>query len=436
MQTRGALIAGALGLAVLGALAASPAFAAGFAINEQGAKATGMADAFIAQADDPSALYWNAGGLAFLDQRALSVGATYIRTLTADFSGANPFPGDGVTAKEKTLSVFPPHAYFVQPINQQWKAGLGIETPYGLTVEWQNPDTFAGRFLSTKSALRVFDINPTIAWQVTPEVGIGIGGIARISDVELRRDIGAVDPFTLRTATIASARLKGDFSEGYGFNLGVLVKPTSRFSLGLMYRSAIDIKYTGNGRLSQISTGDPIFDAVVAAQLPFGRDLPVATKIKMPAIAGAGLGVGVTPDFFVEVDAGWTGWKRFDSVPITFTNGDLPNSVRVERWKDAYNYRLGLRYTVNPVWQLRLGYVYDETPQPEQTVTPLLPDNRRNGYTIGIGFKGSVVTTDFSILYLDFGSRSRSKTFSDDPDGDFFGTYRTRALLAALTVTF
>jgi long-chain fatty acid transport protein len=435
MRRRAALIVKALGVAVMGVLAAGPAFAAGFAIPEQGAKATGMANAFVAQADDPSAIYYNAGGLAFLDQRAFALGGTYIRTTKADFHGTNPFPGDGSNGTQKTLSVFPPHLYFVQPINTEWKVGLGIESPYGLTTEWKNPDQFPGRFLSTKAALRAFDINPTIAWQVTPQFGIGIGGIARISDIELRRDAGAVDPFTLRTDTVASSRLKGDFSTGYGFDAGALLKVTSRFSLGASYRSAIDIKYTGNATLTQIATNDPVFDQIVAAQLPFGRKLPVSTKLNFPATASVGGAFGITPDLLAEVDFGWSGWNRFSEVPINFTSNDLPNSVILERWKNAYNYRGGLRWSLNPAWQLRLGYVYDETPQPEQTVNPLLPDNNRRGYTVGVGHKG-VISTDVSLMYLTLGSRSRHQTFADDVQGDFFGTYQTRALLLGVTLSF
>ena len=43
---------------------ASLALAAGFKINEQGAKAMAMANAFVAQADDPTALYYNPAGIA------------------------------------------------------------------------------------------------------------------------------------------------------------------------------------------------------------------------------------------------------------------------------------------------------------------------------------------------------------------------------------
>ncbi|HYX26771.1 MAG TPA: outer membrane protein transport protein, partial [Thermoanaerobaculia bacterium] len=171
----------ALGVAVaLGALAAVPMHAAGFGIFEQGTKSMGMAGAFTAQADDPSALFYNAGGLAFVTQRDGSIGVTYIHDTKAQFHGANPFPGEGYSADQKKLSAFPPHAYYVQPINSTWKLGIGIETPFGLTTNWNDPHNFAGRFLSTKTSLEVFDVNPTIGWQVTPDFGIGIGGIARI----------------------------------------------------------------------------------------------------------------------------------------------------------------------------------------------------------------------------------------------------------------
>jgi hypothetical protein len=31
----------------------------------------------------------------------------------------------------------------------------------------EEPDQFAGRFLSTRASLKAFDLNPTLGWQVT-----------------------------------------------------------------------------------------------------------------------------------------------------------------------------------------------------------------------------------------------------------------------------
>src|SRR3954452_18678532 len=113
MYRRGVLLGRALSVAALVTLAAAPLHAAGFSIFEQGTKAMGMAGAFTAQADDPTALFYNAGGLAFVDHQEFSIGDTYIHATKADFAGADPFPGTGYRAEQKKLSEPPPHAYWV-----------------------------------------------------------------------------------------------------------------------------------------------------------------------------------------------------------------------------------------------------------------------------------------------------------------------------------
>jgi long-chain fatty acid transport protein len=411
-------------------------YAAGFGIFEQGSKAMGMGGAFTAQADDPSALFYNAGGLAFLDQQSFTIGDTYIHATKAEFEGADPFPGTGYRAEQKKLSEPPPHGYWIQPISSTLKFGLGVTTPFGLTTEWENPNQFAGRFLSTKAALRSFDINPTLGWQITPTFGLGIGAIARVSDVELNRSVGAVNPFTQSIVDVARLNLQADFSEGYGFNIGILHKFNNSFSWGLSYRSQISVNYEGDARITQVPTGNAQFDALLRTRLPFNTDLPVKTSIDFPDMASLGLAFAVTPNLLVETDANWTGWSSFEEVPIDFTGGatnSLPDQVIPEHWDDAYNYRIGLRWTTGPSSQWRAGYVYDETPQPEEGVSPLLPDADRNGFSLGYGWTGGV-KADFAIMYLPFQERTRHRSFAGE--GPFFGTYNTTAWLFGATLTF
>lgn len=435
MQRGRVLLGGTLGAVALGLLAAGPGYGAGFSIFEQGSKAMGMAGAFTAQADDPSLLFHNAGGLAFVTKREAQIGATYIRGIKADLQGANPFPGAGYTAEEKDLSELPPHAYYVQPINDTWKFGIGVETPFGLTTEWKNPDTFAGRFISTKAALRTIDLNPTIGWQITPTFGIGVGAIARFSDVDLNRDIGANNPFTNTRVNVAKLRLKAGFDQGYGWNVGLLHKFNNSFSWGLSYRSKVKLDFEGDARLTQIATGNAVFDALVRGGQPFDRNLPVKATIEFPDEASLGLAFSLSPTLLLETDFNWTGWSSFDEPPIDFTNNDLPDTKIIGRWKNAYNYRAGLKWTTSPITEWRFGYVYDESPQPEEAVNPQLPDANRNGFTIGWGHKGAI-NTDIALMYLDFKERSRNKSFADDRAEDFFGTYKTRALLLGVTFGF
>ncbi|MFL6200343.1 MAG: OmpP1/FadL family transporter [Thermoanaerobaculia bacterium] len=440
MRRRGGFIGKALGtaaLAAVGALSAVPGHAAGFSIFEQGAKAMGMAGAFTAQADDPSLLFHNAGGLAFVSERQVSTGFTWITSTKAELEGANPFPGEGYHADQEKLSEFPPHLYWVQPISERLKFGLGINAPFGLTTSWEDPNQFAGRFLSTKAALRAFDINPTIGWQVTDNFGVGIGAVARFSDVELNRNIGTVNPFTQRVVDIGKLKLDSDFGTAYGFNVGILHKVNNSFSWGLSYRSKIDLDYDGDARLTQISTGNAQLDAALRAQLPFERELPVETNIEFPDTASLGLAFALTQNLLLETDFNWTGWSTFDAVPIEFTGGatnSLPDAEIPEQWEDANNYRLGLRWTASPSTQWRFGYVFDESPQPEESVSPLLPDADRNGITVGYGHTGPGIGYDIALMYLDFEERTRAKSFPGE--GAFFGNYNTQAILLAFTLNW
>ena len=123
-------------LLILAALAQAPsARAGGFHIFEQGSKAMSMAGAFTAQADDPSALFHNVGGLAFLDQREVSVGATLVTSHDERFVGAPPGRGSGAAGSLSSLSEALPHVYWIQPINDDWSFGLGLTAPFGLKTE-------------------------------------------------------------------------------------------------------------------------------------------------------------------------------------------------------------------------------------------------------------------------------------------------------------
>lgn len=437
MQRRGGSIRLAVTAGALAVLAATPARGAGFGIFEQGTKAMGMAGAFTAQADDGSALFHNPGGLAFATETELSGGFTFFKATEAEFAGANPFPGAGVREEQKLLSEILPHAYWVQPLGPIWKVAVGLNAPFGLTTEWENPDRFSGRFFSTKAALRVVDLNPALGWQVTPDFGIGFGALLRFSDVELRRNVATVNPFTLQAADVGRLTLESDIDQGYGFNFGLLHKVSDIFAWGLSYRSKVKVEYSGEAQVAQVLTGNPQFDAVVRTRIPFDTALPVETEIEFPDQASLGLAFVLTPDLLLETDANWTGWSSFDEVPIDFTGGatnSLPDASIPEQWNDVYNYRAGVRWTLSERVEWRFGFVFDESPQPEEAVSPLLPDADRNGFTVGYGYTGSKVKADFALMYLDFDERTRARSFEDE--SDYFGTFNTKAVLLGITVGF
>lgn len=417
-------------LLVVACAIVSPAWGAGFGIFEQGARGMGMAGAFTAQAEDGSAMFHNVAGLAFQHEKSYTLGVTVITISESEFQGTDPFPGSSTTGEQDQLVFTPLHAYYVRPVSEFWTFGFSFNTPFGLSTKWDNPDDWAGRYLSYEANLRTFDFGFNLGGQLTETFGVGIGLVARASDLALHRRVPGFEPASARVVDIANADLESDFDFGFGFNLGVLHKVTNSLSWGFSYRSEVEIDYSGDADFTQIPSGNPVFDAGVASLLPFADKTPIETTITFPAMASLGLALRFTANTVVEIDVNWTEWTSFDTVPLTFTERPDLSSDLPQGWDDAYNYRLGFGWTTSSGAELRLGYVYDESPQPDESVSPLLPDSARNGYTIGWGFAGRR-NFDIALMYLPFESRA-----TDVNRDDFNGAYKTTAYLLSGTFSF
>jgi long-chain fatty acid transport protein len=415
---------------LMAALVTLPAQGAGFSIYEQGHKATGMANAFTAQADDPSAMFYNAGGLAFFNEREFMAGATFMFLGDSDFKGVAPFPGPTQTGSQSDQIKVPIHAYWVEPISDDWVFGLALTMPFVLLTEWHDPEIWSGRFLSTKAEISTIDLNPNIGWQVTDNLGLGFGVALRISDFELSNNLPAINPYTLSVDDVAEAELGGDTETDMGWNFGVQHRVNDRFSWGFSYRSKVETDYGGDVELTQILTGFSDFDDEIAAALPFDQGVPFRTSIEFPDLASVGVAYRVSPSFLVEADINWTGWSSFDELVIV-SQDDPTDSETIEfNWDDSNTYRAGLIWDVRGPGEWRFGVYYDETPQPDESVGPILPDADRVGISAGYGRPlGRRTSLDLSLLLVEFDDRTTT-TNTDN----FNGTYETTNILFGATI--
>lgn len=431
MRTRRLLGATAAAIATALSLAAMPARAAGFAIFEQGTKAMGLGGAFTARADEPTAMYNNVGGLAFQRKTRAALGTTLVFLGDSKFEGAPPYPGYGVTGDQADTLKTLVHAYVAQPIAERWTFGLAVNNPFGLATEWNDPDTWSGRFISEYAELRSVDIAANFGVLATDNLGIGFGLIGRGSDVLLKRRAAALNPFNFQVVEVAKVRLESDLDWGLGWNVGIVHKASKWFQWGASYRSKIAIDYSGFARLEQVATGDPVFDAIVAATQPFGQDVPITTRIEFPATASVGAAFTLREGLVLETDVNWAGWNSFDELTITAPSEPGLDSTIPENWRNVMCYRAGLGWDVTKNGQLRFGVYYDETPQPTASTSPLLPDASRWGYSVGYGHQWSKVSLDLAVLYVDFEKR----TVTDSRDG-FYGSYENATWLFGATLGF
>lgn len=409
-----------LGAALLCAIAApDPARAAGYAIYEQGSSVLGMAGAGTASVNDASALFFNPAALTRVDRNRFYIGSSLLSP-TVSFAGMPDYPGYGVT-EEMNSQHFPlPTFYLTHRSAAKWAVGFGVNAPFGLGVDWKNPDTYTGRYIVTKAKLTAINSTLSLAYELTPQWSVAAGGNLMLANVELHNRVQAVVPGGGGAVTdVAKADLEGDRTPGYGWNAALSFVPGAQWKLGAVYRSKVVVHEDGKADFTQILTGNAAFDAGVAASLPPDQD--VSTVLRFPATWSGGIAFLPATDWTLEVDVNYVEWKLFSDLPLNFKTTPSANQTIEENYDNSLQVRLGAEHRL-PSWTYRFGYYFDQGAAPPESVSPLLPDADRHGATLGLGMRfgaNKQWAVDAYDLALFVKKRSTEGVNRDGYDGEY-----------------
>lgn len=390
-------------------------FASGFQINEHNARAMGMGGAFVALANDPSAIFFNPAGLAQLKGSHLLLGATFI-TPNSSFRG----PAPQVTENKMVKQLFYPiNLYGTYQLREDIVVGLGINNPYGLGTKWD--ENWVGRFITIESDLKTFFFSPTISYKIVEGVSVGWGVDFAYSLVTLTRKAD-LSPFVGE----ADVKLSGD-GTGWGYRFGVLAKLTNQLSFGLSYRSEVKIKYKG--------TAETIGPEQLQPNLPNGD---VETSLTTPQNWTFGLAFKAMPTFTLTADLQLVGWSSYKELRVDFVDPKWPDLTSPRNYFDSWIARLGGEYNFTKDIDLRAGIFYDKNPIRDPYLDPTLPDADRLGFNFGVGYKlTNNVSVDFAYMFLRFYERTVTNSLiyyvGDRP---FNGTYNSTAHLFGFNVSY
>ncbi|MBE0569164.1 MAG: transporter [Deltaproteobacteria bacterium] len=412
-------------------LAASTSFAAGFRLPEAGVKAMGMGFSFTAQADDPSAIYFNPAGLTQLKGNNVMLGGTYVYEKGGEFTGTTPVDDAPAfstvkTERQKTLHFFIPNMYFTSSPGNGISYGIGVFAPFGLGQEYSDIQGSIFRNQITKIDLMTVVVNPTIAFDIDEKLSVGFGidymyGMATLAKTPWSPLLGG---------NLYNLELEGH-GDAWGYNFGLMLKPTKNLRIGANYRSPfeLDIK-EGDVKLTNVGPGAAAFLGGLTATK--GKAV-----VSMPATFA--VGVAYTMDRLTfSADADWTFWSSYKSLPITLQDQRPPvllSSNAEKNWEDVCAFRLGVEYRVTDPLALRAGFVYDPTPVPADTMGPELPDADRLNYMVGAGYKIGPWTIDAAVMYIDKKDRTENNQNNATLTG-FNGTWTGQAWLAGLDLGY
>ena len=372
---------------------ALPAFGEGFRILDQSASATAQGGAFAAQADDPSAVHYNPAAITDLPGLQMTVGTLLV-------NGAIDFkPSSGPAIEGDFGGTFanpPPSSFFVSarlgdlatPSFDSWTLGLGVYAPFGNVTRYPRASGIAP--ILTRTASPILDITPTVAFRAHPMLALGAGlDIYTFSDlfgeghVEVHQTGEDLARAGFPFAPDDDIELNGR-DTALGYHAALLFTPVRNereqplVNIALVYRSRATLNLTGQ-----------------FLNRSRGFALGAKTDLNLPQVVTAGLAVWPIRDtqreWKLEVDVDYADWTSFEHLDVRLSNGAvLPNP---RNWQNTYVVMAGTEYKfVKPAWlpswdvSIRGGYVFADSPVPERTFKPDVPDSNSHSYSAGIGF--------------------------------------------------
>ena len=385
---------------VVTALAVLPAcvLAGGSKIPDQSTRAMGMLDAFVAGADDASAVYYNPAGLTRLSRPEI-INNAYIAHTTAYSSG----PGVDETSDGRTY--FVPNFYGAMPLaDTDLALGIGVYSPFGLGARWGD-DTRNASWLSL-AEIQLANVNPTVAWQPVESLSLGLG----------------LDFFQSRAVTRFVHPLLGEVDidttgDGWGYNFGIQYQWTPELALGATYRSAVDVHYEGD-----LDIDTPAFRGSADSELTYPQSISL------------GVAWQATDKLRLEVVLEWDEWSSSDlrmiahNAPVAML-GPSPFVVPLN-WDDSWIVMLGGEYQLSDRWALRAGYAFNETPVPASTADPSLPTDDTHVLGLGAGCRLSDALTLDAALVVAYGTE-RTLTNATFPLGSDYKAISTYVSLGA-----
>lgn len=375
------------------------AFAAGFQLDEISPGLQGAATAGAAAADnDVSSMFTNPATLATLRENQLYLGGSVI-TPKASMSDARAIhrvnipgsPPSNITApvlgNTSQASVgnwaIVPDAFLGWRINNQIVAGVAITSPIGLATDYDRDSVV--RFAAQESSLVTLNINPAVAMKFNEQWAGGLGFQAQYAQAVFSNFNGPYTGIPQIDGLIAAefpTRLRAH-GWGFGFNTGLLYKPSACTRLGVGYRSQIVQSLGGNGK--QYTSPGPTVPAPSHTFL-FNAVTSVNGSVPLPPVLTLSAAQDIN-EWTLKASAQLNFWNSFKHLSINMPDAFGINSTIQAHWVNAWLYAVGADYRATRQWTLRAGVAYDETPTRDHYRDPRIPDTDRVWATAGFTYQ-------------------------------------------------
>jgi long-chain fatty acid transport protein len=343
--------------------AATMLFAGAYKIPEQSLNSMALGAAYVAHTDGADTAYFNPAAMAFMpDGHFVDGGLTLAHLPAIEYALMPPYSGSS-----KTENIFIPYGHYVGKAIGDFRWGLSLTAPAGLSKRWDSPYQ---KLYAQEFTLKNVELNPSFSYKVSDQFAIGGGLRAVYSEGKVYSDGGNIAPI--------KREMKGDTVE-FGYNLALLYKPTSDINFAVTYRSNIDLKEKGEANL--------YFGGV-------GKQYKADVTVPIPAALNIAVSKTWQNRFTLEFDYERTYWSAYKKLDFNYDQPILNPILKsayddpLDRsWKDTNTYRIGATVKMDNKLTAMFGFAIDETPVPTRTIGFELPDSDAKIFSMGFRYQ-------------------------------------------------
>lgn len=360
------LLCGVTAFAAVGVVAVASMTAAqagGFALREQSAIGQGASFAGVAAGGGHlSAMYWNPATLtqtSGTNTESVFTGVvpnTDLSNVTSTNSPSTADPGS------VGLAGFIPSSYSGMQVTEDLFLGLSVNAPFGLATKANNPS--ASSFHSATAKIFTTDVKANVAYRIND--AFSVGAAVGLAYAKIRMTSTPVNHLSPN----AGNALEGD-AWAPTWAIGATVKPFEGTTIGIGYRSGMNLDLKGDERWTAHPTAGNQFRSIQA-------------DLELPGMVTVGVRQDVTDKFRVMGTFEWTDWSTVhDPIPI---RNNLTGTPLELGYEDNWFASIGAEYSYNEDLTVRAGLGYEKSPIPIEHRHLRLPDADRVWASIGASY--------------------------------------------------
>ena len=411
-------VAGLLGLSV------ATLFGAGYKIPEQSLNSTALSAAYVANARGADASYYNPANMAFSPSGSdLEIALTYIGLSSVKYTDS---ANSSYNADSKSERFFVPTFHYMSPEFNNWRFGLSLVAPGGLSKRW---DGGYQQATAKEFTLKILELNPTASYKINDKFAVGFG----LRGVYTSGKIKAIKNNPTPAVELYSEDMTGD-SIDFGYNLALSYLPMKNMTASATYRSKVDLTISGTakGNINKYLLTHTTAD--LGTLIPYNTH----TTVTIPLPAALNLAVAYTMNkTTVELVYERTYWSAYKNLDFNFS-ATIPEAVlgksKSKNWKDTNTYRIGITHQYNSKLKLMAGFAIDQSPVPSNTLGFELPDSDAKLYSAGFEYKVND-KLKIGLAYLYDSKKSRTVANRVGTNGAPSGTF-TNTSAQLLTASF